>query len=366
MWEKRTRSLYLHKIGEIYGNNPKIEEYDRRLLPKEAESAKSFWRAYGLRANPLWHAAYASVNGTFDPRYVPEDLFYSYIEPRLNRMDLAEAYADKNSYARTFASIRMPKTILRNVNGKYYLPDDRPINLEEVGQHVLSCGSKRFIVKPAMYSWGGQGVDLFHAGGGEIRDVEGRATTVEEIAERYNQDFIVQERLPQEKSLENLHENSLNTVRAITLRVDGEVHLLSCVLRMGNNGACTDNQASGGVSCGVNKDGDLNSYAIDKNLVKYDQHPYSGHSFPGTIPSMCSAISMAEEAHRSLRYFDIVSWDIGINRNREPVLIEVNLKDQEINFHQASNGPLFGIHTDRVLQAVSDRETTLHISIRMA
>lgn len=47
---------------------------------------------------PDWHIAYSSVNGQTDPSYVPEDIFYREIIPRLNRQELIPAYKDKNSY----------------------------------------------------------------------------------------------------------------------------------------------------------------------------------------------------------------------------------------------------------------------------
>ena len=50
-----------------------------------------------------------------------------------------------------------------------------------------------------------------------------------------------------------------------------------------------------------------------------------------------------------LFYFDMVSWDVAINKNNKPKIIEINLSGQEINFHQFSNGPLFGDYTEQII-----------------
>ena len=40
-------------------------------------------------------------------------------------------------------------------------------------------------------------------------------------------------------------------------------------------------------------------------------------------------------------YFRIISWDIAIDKNGNFILIEYNIKGQDINFHQLNNGPVF-------------------------
>ncbi len=47
----------------------------------------------------------------------------------------------------------------------------------------------------------------------------------------------------------------------------------------------------------------------------------------------------------------MVSWDIAINKNGEPVLVEFNVISQGI-FFQHSYGPLFGDYTEQILTGV--------------
>src|SRR5699024_2707230 len=78
----------------------------------------------------VWHKAFSAISGIQDARYIPEDIFYTKIEPTLNRFDLAPAYVDKNMSDKLFSDFKQPKTILRNMNGSYYDSDYKQLDLE--------------------------------------------------------------------------------------------------------------------------------------------------------------------------------------------------------------------------------------------
>lgn len=61
---------------------------------------------------------------------------------------------------------------------------------------------------------------------------------------------------------------------------------------------------------------------------------------------------MVTQLHEKLIYFDLVSWDLAIDDAGNPLVIEINLKDQGISSHQVVNGPLFGEFTDQVLEQI--------------
>ena len=53
-----------------------------------------------------------------------------------------------------------------------------------------------------------------------------------------------------------------------------------------------------------------------------------------------------------MAHFRLISWDVAIDENAEPVLIEANLQMGDIDILQPVNGPLFGELTDDVLREV--------------
>ena len=123
------------------------------------------------------------------------------------------------------------------------------------------------------------------------------------------------------------------------------------IIKFGNKGAYVDNETPGGISSGINTLGMLNQFAVDKYYKKYYKHPYTGIPFENTqIPKFSSLLDFAKNLHRHLLYFDMVSWDIAIDKNGDAVLIELNLIYQGITFLQVHKGPLFGDFTEQVLE----------------
>lgn len=124
-------------------------------------------------------------------------------------------------------------------------------------------------------------------------------------------------------------------------------------MKFGKHGVYLDNIMSGGIACGINNNGLLNQFAIDIYYNKYYTHPDTGVSFENIqIPQFSSVLNFAKYFHRYLLYFDMVSWDIAIDKNGEAFLIEVNLMYQGTDQLQAINGPLFGNVTENILKEI--------------
>ena len=68
--------------------------------------------------------------------------------------------------------------------------------------------------------------------------------------------------------------------------------------------------------------------------------------------SMDRVIAFVDKAALRIPHFRLVSWDIALREDGEPVLIEANFYDGEIDFHQLNNGPLFGEDTEAILREV--------------
>ena len=81
----------------------KIENINRNaqigtLDSKELDSVRKFYKNYGFKSiRPDWHAFYSRSSGLFSNFYVPEDVFYTLIEPRLNNVDFGKPLMDKRT-----------------------------------------------------------------------------------------------------------------------------------------------------------------------------------------------------------------------------------------------------------------------------
>lgn len=61
---------------------------------------------------------------------------------------------------------------------------------------------------------------------------------------------------------------------------------------------------------------------------------------------------MKTELQWYLPQFRLLSWDITIDEDGNPVIIEVNMHSGQLDFHQLNNGPIFGDDTEEVLKEV--------------
>lgn len=330
-----------------YKNFNNIQDGDEKLDKR----IDDYFEKYNLKINKYWHYCYINASGIVSEKYIPEYNFYEEIEPQFNRVEMAKGYDDKNIYDQLFPEIIRPSCFLRCINGTFY--DQNYNRLEEAGD-ILKCLSKgeEYIIKPSLDGQGGKGVKKIKVEGSGFFLGENKIDVLS-LPELYREDFVIQNIIKQHRNLDTIYPHSVNTIRVMTFRYNQQIHILSSIVRFGNHGSFVDNESSGGMSCGVNADGTLKNFAIAKKMDVYKKHPYTGEAFGGTvIPNYEEVKQITKALHKKLLYFDIVSWDIAINRDAKPVLIEMNLLEQGINFHQGTNGPLFGDWTDEVLEKV--------------
>lgn len=344
---EKAKLIHRSKISKLVKRNPKLTSAKSRIYKKEIDD---YWNSqFGYKIKPDWHFAYSSVNGLIDPKYIPEDIFYTNVLPKLNRMELVPAYKDKNNYNIFLEGYSEPKTIIKNINSYYFDDKSNEITMNDA-KEILKNFEGEFVIKPSLDSGGGNDVKIGFVNNRKIY-INKREFSFEDLEKYFDRDFIVQNKIFQHQFLNEIYPNSLNTVRLITLRIGEEIIVISGVVRFGNGGSKVDNQAFGGLSCGINEHGELNNHAIDKYGYIYLEHPYTKINFADfkSLPNFKEIKSLVKSLHLQLKYFDLVSWDLAIDWNGKPILIELNLGDQEINFHQFNNGPLFKNYTEAVL-----------------
>lgn len=132
------------------------------------------------------------------------------------------------------------------------------------------------------------------------------------------EDFIIEECISNSSSIREIANNSLNTVRVVTvLDQRQELHVVAALLRFGNGKGFTDNYHDGGMACPINlSTGQLTKFAYGMNNVKYERHPSSHVVFEGfPIPEFQDCMKLITSLvweEPSARY---VGWDIAITDN---------------------------------------------------
>ena len=328
------KSAYARKRIKMIngGYNGTNQEFNDIVVP--------YWKPYGKRPKKYWFDLYCSGEDCYDPRYIPDSMWYGTFLPYFNNILLLRAYTDKGMLDRFLPNVRQPQTVVKNTAGHYYDGSNAPISRE---RGIELCEAEdTLIFKPSLYSGGGRLIQFYdktNSGQGEI----------ERLFSEYEPGFVAQRIVSQHPDLARIHKESLNTVRIITMNFENAVHVLSAQLRMGAGASRVDNISAGGCSCPIKEDGWLADRSVTRKSEWSEEHP-SGIKFKDIrVPNFGSIVRKAKELHPQMPYFNIIGWDFAVDEEGEPVLIEFNVCPEQ---NQIAGGPTFGELTERVLNEV--------------
>ncbi len=309
------------------------------------EKVLRYWERFGIRPQKYWYAIYCNGMDHYDPRYIPDWLWYRRIIPYFNDITMRRAYTDKCIYNRLLPDVAKPDTVVKNIAGYFFNGDkDEMISHEEAERICMQ--EEHLIIKPAVNSGRGKRIQFFD------RD-EGNKS-IGELFNIFGKNYVVQKIVKQHPDLERINPTSLNTIRVVTFHFNGKFHVLSTILRMGGIGSRIDNISAGGISCVIKPDGCLAEKAVTRKSEWTDKHA-SGIKFADIkVPFFDRILDAAKELHYRLPYFDIIGWDFSISSDGEPIMIEFNVMPEP---NQISCGPTFGSLTDEVMEEVFVKKT---------
>ena len=314
------------------------------LTKTQKEEIDSLYSKY-FKVNYSSHLFYTLKTGHFCKNYIPDSIYTCIIDPFFNNWQMASVLDNKCYYPMLFKNVELPEMTAYRLNGFWYNCRGKNIDINEAIS--LSMKEEECFIKKATDSWGGLGVYYFNSS-------DSSETDLMNILGNMPCDLVIQKAIKQSKVLAAINEDSVNTIRIISfLSKDGAVKIYSSILRMGIKGAKVDNASSGGISVGILADGKLKQVAFSNTGIKYLEHPTSHAKFDDySIPNFEKMQDMVRSLHPQFPYFRLISWDIAVREDNEPVLIEANFCDGELDFHQLNNGPLFGNDTEQILSEV--------------
>ena len=323
---------------------------------------KSFWHSY-LRDNIdiidfRWYDVFNTIEDDKDlvKYYMPFDFYYAFIDEYFTNPQHSAPCDDKNLYDLFFPDAKMPTTLFRKV-GQFYLNDKYEILSKEDVLGIIKT-REQVILKQTRFSCGGQGVKFLRT------DLPDNILLTELSSIRGS--FICQEIIRQHPELNKLNDTSLNTIRVQSLVRNNKVEVLSPLIRVGQKGSKTDNLSGGGMACGINDDGTLKSRVFDQKLQKYELSP-QGYKFSDIrIPNFEKCVELVSRS--AVRFSDItrlMSWDLAIDTDANPVLVEMNLTFSGVDSHQLANGPIYGKHPEPIIEEVVNNSYTLRKFLRL-
>lgn len=319
------------RLKRMNGGYKCTKEYKEVVLP--------YWEKYGYKPKKYWFEMFCDREQKIDPRYIPNDLYYGELVPYFSNTLFRRFGEDKCYHDVWFPELKRPGTICKNVAGVYYDSNMNIITMEEAVDLCMQYKDE-FLVKPSIDSGEGRLIQFFEPG-------EATVEKVTKVFKDIDSNFIVQEGIKQHADLARLNKSSVNTIRPISFLFEGEVYILSIILRIGADNSKVDNIGAGGYACSVHEDGTVCADAVNRK-AEVVQETASGIKFADIkIPSFDEIIRLTKEAHKKVAHFKLIGWDFSVDENGDPVMIEYNTCP---GANQMTCGPTFGDLTDKVLE----------------
>ena len=345
--EMRRRDL---KTTKKNSNNFKDIKEWKKLTREQKKEVQDFYKSMiGRKISLKCHDYFYSRTGFFTKEYVPANFYHCELIPRANIHSASGVLGDKNMCDLLFPGENIVHSILKNMNGYYYF-EGNPVSKEEAID--LCQNMENVIIKPSKESKG-HGVQLFSVKNG-VTDLDGK--TIGQLFDQYKKDFLLQKYVRQHKDMAALNPTSLNTLRILSYHSGMEVLIIYSVVRIGRSGQVIDNQCAGGISTTISKEGKLGKTAFggyaEDNITTTD----SGVVLENyQLPSYDKAIEMVKRLHKKLPFFNIVGWDVAIQEDGEPVLIEFNTNP---GLSQSAFKSGMGEYTERIIRELWPRPNT--------
>lgn len=339
------------KITYLYLTNKKTKNL-KHLTKEEKRRINLFWKKEFGKKIPLnefkW---YKSKFGYIDEKLIPDTVWHTYIEPFFCNVKLEKAFQDKNYFDTIIEPENCPKTIFRCIN--YQLLDKNYNLINNKDCIKLSNNFNEIIIKPSLESGGGR--NIMFVSTNDLNEQK-----LEKIIKDYSGNFIVQQIIKQSSFTEKFNKTSINTFRVLSFLHNGEVTILSCFFRVGDKNSRLDNVSSGGFLIPVTSDGIIQKEYYTKNkqkdLEKNNKDNFEFISENKKIKDWEKIEKVIKKYHAKLAHFKIINWDICLDNNDTPIIIEYNLIDSSVSSHQISKGPIFSDKTSIILNEIKNGE----------
>ena len=249
---------------------------------------------YGATVSDYFEYTFWKKKACMRRQYITK-LYHRKIQKRFNT-GRTEPLSDKMLFNETFREFRAGiRSFDLNAHSE-----------EEFLSFVRSC-DRDIIAKP-LRGFSGQGIFL--------PDV----STDEKAREIYRKlkddgDYFVEKVFHQKGVLHEVHPYAVNTVRVLTLYVEGQVHVMFATVRFGGDEKPVDNIHSGGVTCEIDLDtGCLAGRGWNLRGESFMRHPRSGVILPGLrIPRWPEVLELVTAAARKLPEVGYIGWDVAVS-----------------------------------------------------
>lgn len=349
----KVRSNCRYKLREICAGKH-LPEVSKAVISEYND----LWETVDRKPDPIFLRCMIAVSGVQSPLFIPEDTYYTKIEPTLNNRVYAIAYNDKNFFERYLHEHRklFPITYLRRISGVFYDRNFDSVSKAEVKSILKDLAQdEEYILKPATETGAGDGVCVIRFDN-DMALIDGKPLNLDkflnDLCARKYYDFVLQERIKQCDWFSHFCPNATNIIRVFSYRsvITNEIHILHSYYRYGfYEDSFKMYLKNGGLRQGINLDGLLDDYAIgyngdiDKELAVINSESIR------VVPMYKEIIETVQCIGPKFYHHRLLGFDFIIDQQEKVRLLEVNLRNIGMIHHQLINGPLFGKYTNEIV-----------------
>jgi nitrogen fixation protein len=280
---------------------------DRKLMREIKDYSKA---VFGNTSYWPWLALYTELRGEFKRGWMPDDYYRFEFLAKMNPERYMKFSDAKTIDHKLFEEFMIEPLFFRS-NGQFCLKDGTVISKSEV-YGMLNDIDEEIIIKPDN-GRGGKRITFKHSS--ELRLDELPTDT----------DLVFQKVFIQHEELQKLYPHSVNTFRVQTFIDDkGEIIVKFVYLRFGKGGSKVDNTSSGGGWVFIDSEGTVSPHGYeDFGLGIGKAHPDTGVTYADlNFPFLPKIKDFCKRAHRSFPQTRVIGWDVCVDEQGEPKLME--------------------------------------------
>lgn len=305
-----------------------LEKEKGKLNKKAKKQADAYaLNTLGSKKYAPWLYVYTAMAGHFKEGWIPDNYYHQVVIPKIQG-DYGKISFLKPLNNKLFEVPASPD-IAYFINGHWFSPDLKPIAKDALKELAFDKGDR--IVYKLDQSYQGRGVFVYNQS----------SLNVEELEIKGN--GTLQMYIEQHPFFDEFLADSVANIRMTT--VIGRDHtpsLRACYLRFGRSSEThvkSDSHVRVPVALGS---GELSNVGYLNNWKTITHHPDSLTSFSKkTIPSYSNCVQLVLELHKNLPMVQAIGWDLAVDKNNRPRLMEWNGYGNDIKFSEATQGPCF-------------------------
>ncbi|MFC4871573.1 sugar-transfer associated ATP-grasp domain-containing protein [Negadavirga shengliensis] len=278
----------------------------------------------------LWLATYTELRGEFKAGWVPDDYYQCTLIPFLNPGEKSHSSTMKTFEFRLFGNYAI-KPLFLLINQLFYDPNFCVIPIDQA-EMILKEYNHEVVIKTDT------GASAFSTRFLDWKDIDLKDYL------KLKKNLVFQPSVQQHAAISAVYSRAINTLR-ITTFLDQNMgpKVMYIKLRLGANGSKVDNVKTGGLSVFIDKEGTPFNQAYDNlGLPIGDSHPDTGFKYRDIrIPNFEKALTICRESHNDYPYVRFIAWDVYIDKDAEPKLIEWNALKPDVWINEALIGPIW-------------------------